>query len=174
MNNIALGITVAFSFMSSVVGTTGELGEYGAKSLNWKDHPRLKTITDAFVKSVQTAAAAFTLLLVGSLSTNPIVLGSAITAGIVLVLTPSVHAWMKGKEDSVVKRGVEMADQMADISAKVINTAMLTVGAFMALGPIGGALVGAGSSILSFETHRKEYNPAERTMKFEDGLLVGS
>lgn len=156
ISGLPLAITVVVEVMSSAVGNTGLLAEFAVKYIDKEKHPTLRMIGVVFAKTLQNAAAAFALVILGSLAVNPFVNVATFSIGAVMLLTPSVKAALQNSAHSSFKKALDVMDQAASITAKTINTAVLTVGVYLSLGIPAAVAAGLGFGVLSYKTHQKD------------------
>jgi len=72
-----------------------------------------------------------------------------------MIVTPTFNALIQNSGDSCAVQMVHHFNQFVNVSAKVINTAALTVIALSLGGPISAALTGVSLGTLSLVTHLK-------------------
>lgn len=155
IDGLALAITVVVEVGSSVVGNTGLLSEFAVKSLDKEKHPTLRMIGVVFSKTLQNAAAAFALFILGSLAVNPIVNVAAFSFGAVMILTPAMQAAFRNSDHPSLKKALKLMDDITSISAKTINTAILTAGVYLSLGVPAAVVAGLGLGALNVMTFNK-------------------
>jgi len=155
INGLPLAVTVVVEVFSAAVGTTGMLAEYTTKLLNKEKYPTLRKICELFSKTLQNGAAAFSLVILGSLAANPACIIVAGTIGAVMVLTPVMRAAFQNSDHPSLKKALILIDNIANIAAKTINMAMLTGGVYLALGVPAAMVAGLGLGTLSIVTYRK-------------------
>jgi hypothetical protein len=155
INGLPLVVTVLVEVGSSVVGTTGMLGEYAVKSLDKEAYPKLRQAGEIFFKTIQNASAAFALFILGSLVTHPVGIIAAGVFGVVMVITPIMKAVVQNSDNQTLKKALNILDHITNISAKTINTAIATAGIYLALGAPAALVLGAGISAFGIVTFRK-------------------
>lgn len=154
--NLAIAAAVVLGIGSSTVGTMGTVAEMAVKEVNKESFPILRTIGEVFAKTLQSGAAAFSLLVLGSLfvvNTGGVLALSGI--GVAMLLTPSINGMIEHQGSDSLKRKSEIADKAVSLAAKAINTVVVTAAIFMSLGVPAGILGGVGLSALSIATYRK-------------------
>jgi hypothetical protein len=144
---IGLGTTAA--------GAIGTVTELAVKQIDKEKKPILRAVGEIFAKSLQTGAAALTLVMIGSLVTNPIGLGTLYGIGVILLLTPIVNGIIQHTTYDSLKKGFNIADQAASIVAKTINTATLATAVWMSLGIPAAILGGISLTTLNIVTYMK-------------------
>lgn len=152
-NNLAIGVTLVFGFGSAALGTVGTVAELAVKEINQDKHPLLRAISLVFAKTLQSGPAAFSLLLIGSLY-NPWVYMAAFI-GTCMLLTPLLNGIVQHSSFGSLKKGMDIADRTVSISAKILNTALMAVGAAMALGPFAAVLTGSTIGALNYAAYHK-------------------
>ena len=152
---IVLAVTIVLEVGSSAVGTTGMLAEHLVKLTDKESFPTARKVAEIFTKTLQNAAAAFSLVILGSLFVNPAGILAASAIGLAIVLSPYVKAAMEYSENTKLKKLVNIYENVANISAKTINTAIFTTGVGLALGIPAAIIVGAGVGALNVMAYVK-------------------
>lgn len=154
--SLAIAAAVVLSIGSSTLGIVGTIAEMAIKEIDKDEFPNLRTISEVFAKTLQSGAAAFSLLILGSLfvmnSVGLIALGGM---GVAMLLTPSINCLIQHHGSDSLKIKFDIADNIVNIASKTINTAVVTAAFFMSLGVPAGILGGIGVSALSIATYQK-------------------
>lgn len=155
-NNLAMAAAVVVSMGSSAIGIAGTTAELAIKEIDQAKFPQLRAVAEVFAKTVQSASAAFTLLILGSLfvTSTPGVVFIA-SMGVAMLLTPTINEMIQtcGKESW--KNNFEIADRSVAMMSKAINTGTVTAGFFMACGAPIGVVSGICLTALSVVTYQK-------------------
>ena len=148
-------VPLVMSLGAATVGTLGTVVELAVKEIDKEKRPILRTIGEVFAKTLQTGSAALALIVIGSLFANPIGLVVLYGIGATLILTPIVHGVIKHTNYESLKKGFDRADKVASLTAKTLNSAVLTAGIFMSWGIPAAGAGGIGLIALNIATYKK-------------------
>lgn len=154
VNGIVLVGTVVVEVGASAVGLTGMIAEYATKFLDKETLPVLREVGELFSKTLQNGSAAFSLIIIGSLF-NPLAVIPTTIIGSILVLTPISNSVVKNLDFLPLKGILEQMDKGASLSGKMVNGAVLTAGAYLALGIPALVITGVGLGAANYWTFTK-------------------
>ncbi len=155
-DGLAIGAMVVLGVGTAVLGSIGTVTELAVKEINKQKRPILRTIGEIFAKTLQTACGAVVLVTAASLLTNPIFFGASLGIGVVMILTPLVNGITQHIGFETLKKIVGKVDQVVNIASKIINTAVVTSGVFLACGVAPAVIGGLGLSALNIVTYKKD------------------
>lgn len=153
--SLAVVAAVVMGIGGSAVGAIGTVVELAVKEIDQEKRPIWRTIGEVFAKTMQCAAAAFALVILGSLVANGAGIIALNVIGAVIILTPIINGIVKHQGNETWKNFFEQGDKVASVTAKTINTAVLTAAIFMSLGIPAGIIGGIALSALNIVTYKK-------------------
>lgn len=143
-----LGMGLVLMIESSVLAAGGTVIEVAASAINQKRHPILRTISEVFAKTLQSAPAAFSLCVIGSLNFPSALVGT------MMLLTPLLNGIIQNSPIDSLKKGMDIADRTVSITAKIINTSLLTL-LMSGAEPFAAVLIGMGISSLNYLAYKR-------------------
>lgn len=150
---LAMAITVLVGLGSSGLGAIGTFGESRFKKMNQMKHPTIRSAGLLFTKFLQSATAALTLLIIGSLFTNPTGLTALALFSFGMAITPLVNRIAQLIKNDAANKIFDICDRVVSIASKIINTAAVSTGIGLSLGKPAGIFGCVLLSALSYAAY---------------------